>query len=76
MNKGHGRLETRECWVIEQEEYLAYMRGRSKWVHLKSLVRIVSKRYQGEKTETQIRYFISSLPVDAKLIFNAKRSHW
>lgn len=76
VNKGHGRLETRECWVIEQEEYLAYVRGRNKWANLKSLVRIVSKRQQGEKTETQIRYFIASLPADAKLVLNAKRSHW
>ena len=76
VNKGHGRLETRECWVIAEEAYLAYVRSRPKWVNLKSLVRIVSKRQRGEKTETQIRYFISSLPADAKLILKAKRSHW
>ncbi len=76
VNKGHGRLETRECWAIEDEAYLAYLRGRDKWVNLKSLVRLVSKRQLGEKTETQIRYFISSLPADAKHILKAKRSHW
>jgi predicted transposase YbfD/YdcC len=39
-------------------------------------VRIVSTRQIGEKTATQIRYFISSLPAHAKMILKAKRSHW
>jgi predicted transposase YbfD/YdcC len=30
----------------------------------------------GEKVETQISYFISSLPADARTILKAKRSHW
>jgi predicted transposase YbfD/YdcC len=31
VNKGHGRLKTRECWVIDDEEYLAYLRKRERW---------------------------------------------
>ena len=76
VNKGHGRLEVRECWVTENEEYLALVRKRQNWKGLRSIVRIVSQRHMGEKVETQTRYFISSLPADAKMILKAKRSHW
>jgi predicted transposase YbfD/YdcC len=76
VNKGHGRLETRECWVTEKEEYLALVRKHQNWKGLRSLVRIVSQRNIGGKVETQTRYFISSLPANAKAILKAKRSHW
>jgi predicted transposase YbfD/YdcC len=75
VNKGHGRLETRECWAIDDEEYLSFLRKRGQWSGLKSIVRIIAKRETGEKIETQTRYFISSLPADAKTILKAKRNH-
>lgn len=76
VNKGHGRLETRECWAIDREEYLSLIRKREQWKGLKSIVRIVSQRQMDEKVELKTRYFISSLPADAKIILKAKRSHW
>ena len=76
VNKGHGRIETRECWATEKEEYLALVRKRQQWKGLKSIVRIVSQRQIGEKVEVRTRYFISSLPADAKTILKTKRSHW
>jgi len=76
VNKAHGRIETRECWVTDREEHLALLRNRQQWKGLKSVVRIVSERKIGETTEVQTRYFISSLPADAKTILKAKRSHW
>lgn len=76
VNKGHSRLETRECWATEKEEYLSLVRKRQQWKNLKSIVRIVSQRQIGERIEIQTRYFISSLPADAKTILKAKRSHW
>ena len=76
VNKGHGRIETRECWATDWEEHLSLLRKRQQWKGLKSLVRIVSERKIGEITQVQTRYFISSLPADAKTILKAKRSHW
>jgi len=75
-NKGHGRIEIRECWTTEKEEYLCLVRKRQNWKGLRSIVRIVSQRKNGEKIETQTRYFISSLPADAKSILKVKRNHW
>jgi predicted transposase YbfD/YdcC len=76
VNKGHGRMETRECWAVDREEYLALIRKREEWAGLKSIVRLVSHRQIGEKVEVQTRYFISSLPADAKAVLKAKRNHW
>lgn len=76
INKGHGRIETRECWAIDNEQYLSFVRKREQWKGLKSIVRIVSQRQIGENIEVQTRYFISSLQADAKVILKAKRSHW
>ena len=76
VNKGHGRLETRECWAIDVEEYLDYLRKRERWPGLKSIVRIIAKREIGEKIEIQISYFITSLPADAQSILKVKRGHW
>ena len=76
VNKGHGRIETRECWATDREEHLSLVRKRQQWKGLKSIVRIVSQRQIGETSEVQTRYFISSLPAEAKSILKAKRSHW
>jgi len=76
VNKGHGRIETRECWATDREDYLSLVRKRQQWKRLKRIVRIVSQRQTGENIEVQTRYFISSLPADAKIILKAKRSHW
>jgi predicted transposase YbfD/YdcC len=76
VNKGHGRIETRECWATEKEEYLSLVRKHQQWKGLKSIVRIVSQRQIGENVEVQTRYFISSLSADAKTILKSKRSHW
>jgi len=76
INKGHGRIETRECWATDWEEHLSLIRKRESWTGFKSVVRIVSKRQINETTQVQTRYFISSLPANAKAILKAKRSHW
>jgi predicted transposase YbfD/YdcC len=76
VNKGHGRLETRECWATDDAEYLSFLRKHERWSGLKSIVRIIAKRDMGEKVETQVSHFISSLAADAKIILKAKRSHW
>jgi predicted transposase YbfD/YdcC len=76
VNKGHGRIEIRECWATDREEHLSLLRKRQQWKGLKSVIRIVSQRQMGETIEVKTRYFISSLPADAKRILKAKRSHW
>lgn len=76
VDKGHGRIEIRQCWTISDPEYLNYIRNRSKWSQLNTIVMITSERRCGEVVTIETRYFISSLPNDAKQILWAVRSHW
>lgn len=78
LDKGHGRIETRRCWATDD---LRCIERREAWAGLKSLVRVESLRENSGKTTTgkitrEIRYYISSLPPNAKQLLSAVRSHW
>lgn len=72
---GHGRVEKRECDVIDN---LKFLDERSRWPGLQSIVRIKSER--GEKKTGKItqetRYYISSLHQDAAQFNTQIRQHW
>jgi predicted transposase YbfD/YdcC len=72
---GHGRVEKRECDVVDK---LTFLDDRSGWPGLQSIVRIKSERAEKKtgKISQQTRYYISSLQEGA-VQFNAKvRQHW
>lgn len=71
----HHRIERRECFVIPIEalEGLAEVK---KWAGLKSVVMIVSHRKLWDKETTEIRFYISSLAVEAERMLEIIRSHW
>lgn len=77
VSQGHGRLEKRECWVIDDNEQLDFIRNRDAWTNLHTIVMIRSYRQEGDKEATiEERYFISSLLADARQLLAAKRAHW
>ena len=75
-NKGHGRIETRRCWVIEDELAFEHIRHHDGWAGLRSIVRLQRERRIGDALQQQTAYYLSSLPADAKHIAQAIRSHW
>lgn len=76
VDKNHGRLEIRECWVIDDPRQLAFIRNGQAWAKLQTVAMIRSVRQEGDKVTTKTRYFISSLVADAARILAIKRSHW
>ena len=73
---GHGRIETRKCSSITNFQFIE---GSKKWVGLKSIIKIESKREfknSDKPTETAKRYYISSLIADPKDFQKAIRAHW
>lgn len=76
VSKGHGRVETRQCWTISDPDYVGTLRGMEDWPKLNSIVKVVSERRIGDETEAQVRYYISSLAGDAKQSLYAVRTHW
>lgn len=75
IDSGHGRVETRKCEVVSD---LSFFDVEKEWTGLKTVVRIESERFiQVEnKTQKEIRYYISSLEIYAKTMNNRIRKHW
>jgi len=78
--KGHGRVETRRCWIIPADKELP---DYKRWKNLRTLVRIESDRAVADgvptgldETTTESRYFISSLDCSAERMAVAVRLHW
>jgi predicted transposase YbfD/YdcC len=76
VSKGHGRIENRECWMIDDEHELSFLRNRSEWRSLKAIVLIRSHRHDGTKLSVKDRYFITSDNSSAAKLLEAKRAHW
>lgn len=73
VDKGHGRIETRRCFVSNQIDWLSQ---KEQWAGLKTVVMIEETQESNAKVSTEARFFISSLPADAKRISDAAQSHW
>jgi predicted transposase YbfD/YdcC len=74
LEKSHGRIETRKFTSIDDIDWL---KERHDWAGLKSIVMVESIReIIGGKTETETRFYISSLTADAVRQGDAIRGHW
>jgi predicted transposase YbfD/YdcC len=67
------RIETRTTTVIHDADWL---RDRHDWPGLKSVVMVESIREAGDKTEPEIRFYITSLGMTAAQVGPVIRSHW
>lgn len=76
VNKNHGRIETRSCWVIDDPHVLMHLRDALEWDGLRAVVKVHTRRQVGEEVSQRERYFISSLKRDAKALLSVIRSHW
>jgi len=76
VNKGHGRIEIRECWALSDPEITAYINNYKTWPGLTSLAKVTYHRQTPQKVTQETRYFISSLPPDAKRLLATVRTHW
>ena len=73
VEKSHGRIETRIVIAIGD---IGWLQARHKWPGLTSIVVVESRREIGNKTERELRFYISSLGADAKRLGEAVRAHW
>ena len=79
LNKGHGRLERRDCWSISDPDCLDcldYLSTGQEWPGLRSVVKVVGRREAETGITVQPRYFISSLDVSAEKLLATVRAHW
>jgi predicted transposase YbfD/YdcC len=72
-DRGHGREEERTYLQLPAPEGLP---GKAEWKGLRSVGVVTSRRKEGEKEGVEVRYYLSTLPVDVKLFARAVRGHW
>lgn len=74
LEKDHGRIEERRCWVTEDTDWFA---EKAAWAGLRSFIMVEAEReVLGHAPTVERRYFISSLAADAKQALRAVRCHW
>jgi predicted transposase YbfD/YdcC len=84
VNKGHGRLEIRECWTLSDPEFLEDVRQRSHGLGLQTVVLVRAERQLNAKRSVTLRYYISSLANNARRLLKCvplhggieNRLHW
>ena len=75
MDKGHGRVEHRYYHVIDVPEDWA--QRYADWKDLRSLGMVYSERTVGNgETQSEVRFYISSLKPKVKAFARAVRGHW
>jgi predicted transposase YbfD/YdcC len=74
VEKDHGRIEVRRCYVFNQ---LDCLHAPERWPDLTSFVVITTERtIRGKATSTERRVYLSSLPPDAQRLNQSVRLHW
>ena len=73
FEKGHGRLEERECYVLPAPHQLI---KEEKWPGLATIGMVISQRTINGKTSQEKRYYLSSHSVDAESFAKKVRNHW
>lgn len=76
VNKGHGRIETRQAWLITDVEYLRYHDPHGKWAKLHGIGMVAAERRIGAQVQRETRYYIVSMPGTVRQLNHAVRAHW
>jgi predicted transposase YbfD/YdcC len=76
IEKGHGRIETRDCWTIAGPAVLAPLRRSEAWVGLQSVIEVQAERQLPDERTAATRYYLSSLSGNADQALRATRTHW
>lgn len=73
IEKGHGRIETRQYWVTDD---LSRLLTGDAWDDLQSIGMVETERQIGTRIERKTRYFISSRAAQVQKFAQRVRSHW
>ncbi|MDL2267283.1 ISAs1 family transposase [Desulfovibrio sp. OttesenSCG-928-G15] len=73
IDKAHGRLEIRRCW---QSTELKWLPSTKEWPGARSVLRVECERQTDSGVSCEVRYFISSLPLNPEKALSTVRQHW
>ena len=69
----HGRSEIRRYWITSE---IAWSGAEADWQDLQSIAMVERIRTLGDKTETEIHFYLTSLNANAPQFARAARGHW
>ena len=75
---GHGRVEHRQCWVVNPHDYKRCFSNLSKWKKLQRIVMVKTKREltsQNKVTEDS-RFYLTSCQSNSEELLQSVRKHW
>ncbi len=73
VDSDHGRIETRKYTVLHD---VSWLKERHGWPGLEGIIMVESTRETGTKSESETRFYITSLKHAADRIASAVRGHW
>jgi predicted transposase YbfD/YdcC len=76
VEKGHGRIETRQHQVIDDPEVLTWLQERHAWPGLTVIGMVRAERRIGTEHTVEERYYLLSGRLSASSFGDAVRSHW
>lgn len=75
VEKGHGRIERRRYWLVDDEQYLEYLNSQGKWTNLQSIGVVQAEREIRGVITSETRYYLCSVRNVAEFR-EAARGHW
>jgi len=78
VDGGHGRVEIRDAWTINDPAHLAYLDPAGAWPDLRAIGLVRAERRVGAQTSVETRYYLTSVdgPAPARTLNRSVRSHW
>ena len=76
VEQGHGRIETRRHWVIDDAAVVAWLQDRHAWPGLQAIGRVQAERQIGTERSIEERYYLLSRPLASATFGETVRRHW
>lgn len=76
VDKGHGRIEVRKVWTIDDPQLIHPLRTADKWPKLTTIIKVQAERYLDDHHSCETRYYLSSAAVAADTFLTKIRAYW
>jgi predicted transposase YbfD/YdcC len=76
LEAGHGRIETRDYWLITEPSYLEYLNPKGAWRDVSGIGMVRRERSVDGQTSQETGYYLLSGAPTARSFAGAVRGHW
>jgi predicted transposase YbfD/YdcC len=76
VDVAHGRVETRQAFVLSDRQAIEYLNEGKRWAALQSVALIEAERTLNGATTTEQRYYLLNQVLDAASVNALVRGHW